>query len=220
MLNLFEKSVAIVGGGVVASRKVAGLLESGAAITVISPDISPELLDLYRQGKIEWIARRFQPALLDEMAELTLVFGTTDQRAVNVLIYQAAMERRIPCNVADVPDLCTFFVPAVINQGDLMIAVSTGGASPALARRIREDLESIFGPEYAVMTRLMGDLRKAVLRAGRTSDDNRKVFTDIVDSEILSSLKKQDLEKVAEILKQILPDDVDPEIALSEVSRT
>lgn len=120
------------------------------------------------------------------------------------------MRRRIPCNIADVPDLCTFIVPAVITQGDLMIAVSTGGTSPALARRIREDLETKFGPEYAEMTRIMGELRKQIVKnSGGDSDANKKVFMEIVDSQILSALRNNDMEKAKIILSEILPEEID-----------
>ena len=120
------------------------------------------------------------------------------------------MSRKIPCNIADVPDLCTFIVPAVITQGDLIIAVSTGGSSPTLARRIREDLESRYGPEYAAMTKLMGELRKVVLAAGSSSDEKQEAFLEIVDSEILTALRENDRDRALEILKTILPGNLDP----------
>jgi len=117
-----------------------------------------------------------------------------------------------------VPDLCTFIVPAVISQGDLTIAVSTGGASPALARRIRENLEKQFGPEYGMMTKLMGELRKHVLNTGADSDSNRKLFSEIVDSELLAALRESDMNRVLEILKKILPKEIDVKEAISEKS--
>ncbi len=101
------------------------------------------------------------------------VFGTTDNREVNLRVYRACVDRKIPCNIADVPDLCTFIVPAVITQGDLMIAVSTGAHPRPWPDGIREDLEERFGPEYAEMTRLMGELRKLVLAIGMPSEENK-----------------------------------------------
>jgi len=200
-----------VGGGRVAARKVASLLESGAQVTVIAPKLETQLEELAESGAIYWLPEPFEEALLDRYPEAALVFGTTDDREVNIKIHSAAAARKIPCNIADVPDLCTFIVPAVITQGDLMIAVSTGGSSPALARRIREDLENRFGPEYAAMTRLMGEVRKLVLAAGSSSDDNKKLFLEIVDSEILTALRENDHERALEILKAILPGNLDPE---------
>jgi len=214
MMNLVEKRVLVVGGGRVATRKVRGLLESGAAVTVVSPELDPELAELAVSGQVEWIQSRFDESCMDLYPDTLLVFGTTDNREVNVRIHKAAMERKIPCNIADVPDLCTFIVPAVITQGDLMIAVSTGGASPALARRIREDLEKRFGPEYAAMTQLLGDIRRQVLKTGSTSDENKKLFMEIVDSGILSALKDNDHDRVLGILRSILPEEVDAETAV------
>ena len=147
MMILAGKRVIVVGGGRVGMRKIMGLVESGARVVVISPELEQDLQSLAHQGQIDWVAETFDEALLDRYPDVLLVFGTTDRREINVAIHKACVERRIPCNIADVPDLCTFIVPAVITQGDLMIAVSTGGASPALARRIREELEKSYGPE-------------------------------------------------------------------------
>ncbi|MGB9616525.1 MAG: precorrin-2 dehydrogenase/sirohydrochlorin ferrochelatase family protein, partial [Desulfomonilaceae bacterium] len=160
----------------------------------------------------------FRDSILDDLADPIMVFGTTNNRETNVAIYRAAADRRIPCNIADVPDLCTFIVPAVITQGDLMIAVSTGGASPALAKRIREDLQKRFGPEYAQMTKLMGELRKEILRQGKTSDENKRLFGALVNSELLEALRTKDKDRVFEILTSILPSDLSPESALGETA--
>lgn len=209
MMNLQDKQVVVVGGGKVAFRKTTGLLDSGANVAVISPELVDELRELNLSGKITWVAQCFDCAQLDQFEPITLIFGATDIREVNVTLSNESMRRRIPCNIADVPDLCTFIVPAVITQGDLMISVSTGGASPALARRIREDLEKKFGPEYAAMTRLMGELRKRIVRNGSDSEANKKVFLEIVDSQILPALRNNDLERAVMILSEILPDEVD-----------
>jgi len=209
MMNLDERQAIVVGGGRVAARKIASLLESGARVTVISPELETQLEELADSGAIHWLPETFEEAHLDRYSHAALVFGTTDSREVNIRIHDAAVARKIPCNIADVPDLCTFIVPAVITQGDLIIAVSTGGSSPALARRIREDLEGRYGPEYAAMTRLMGELRKLVLAAGSPSDENKKLFLEIVDSEILTALRENDRDRALEILKAILPGNLD-----------
>jgi precorrin-2 dehydrogenase/sirohydrochlorin ferrochelatase len=216
MMNLHGKRVVVVGGGRVALRKTLSLLESGAKVTIISPALIPEINVLLLENRIDWIEALFDDQLLDSLPEIALIFGTTDNRAVNLGIYKSATERGLPCNIADVPDLCTFIVPAVISQGDLTIAVSTGGASPALARRIRENLEKQFGPEYGMMTKLMGELRKQVLNAGADSDSNRKLFSEIVDSELLDALRESDMNRVLEILKEILPKEIDAKEAMSE----
>ena len=209
MMNLQDKQVVVVGGGKVAFRKTIGLLDSGANVVVISPELVDELQVLHRDSRIKWIPKPFSPEQLDSFEPITLVFGATDIRKVNVELSNEAMRRKIPCNIADVPDLCTFIVPAVITQGDLIIAVSTGGSSPALARRIREDLEKKFGPEYATMTRLMGELRKHIVRNGSDSEANKKVFLEIVDSQLLPALRNNDIDKASMILSEILPEEVD-----------
>ena len=191
MMSLQGKRVVVIGGGEVAERKIAGLLETGALLTIISPNLVGSLDALAAEGRIDWIAKPFHASLLDAFPEIALIFGATDNRQVNLGIYQYAVKRGIPCNIADVPDLCSFIVPAVINQGDLMIAVTTGGSSPALARRIRQDLEKRFGPEYAELTKVLGELRKLMLSAGAPSDENRQVFRDIVDSELLIALREK-----------------------------
>lgn len=214
MMNLQGKQVVVVGGGRVALRKILSLLDSGANVAVISPELTHELLALHFEQKITWVNDRFSTAQLDGFEPITLIFGATDIREVNVTLSNEAMLRRIPCNIADVPDLCTFIVPAVITQGDLIISVSTGGSSPALARRIREDLEKKFGPEYAEMTRLMGELRKQIVRNGSDSEENKKLFLEIVDSQILPALRNNDLDMAVKILSDILPVEVDVSKAL------
>jgi precorrin-2 dehydrogenase / sirohydrochlorin ferrochelatase len=214
MMSLQGKRVVVIGGGEVAERKVTGLLESGAFITVISPKLEQRLEALTAEGRMGWIAEPFHASLLDAFSEIALIFGATDDRQVNLAIYEYAAKRRILCNIADVPDLCSFIVPAVITQGELMIAVTTGGSSPALARRIRQDLEKRFGPEYAELTKVLGELRKLILSAGGPSKENRQVFRDIVDSELLIALRENDRERVLEILRAILPDYIDPQAAV------
>lgn len=218
MLNVQDRTAVVVGGGNVALRKTSGLLACGAKVVVIAPELKPEMHDLASAGKIQWIEAEFRDSILDDLADPIMVFGTTNNRETNVAIYRAAAERRIPCNIADVPDLCTFIVPAVITQGDLMIAVSTGGASPALAKRIREDLQKRFGPEYAQMTKLMGELRKEIIRQGKTSDENKRLFGALVNSELLEALRTKDKDRVFEILTSILPSDLSPESALGETA--
>lgn len=220
MMNLEGKEVLVIGGGRVAFRKVGGLLESGALVTLISPEIDDGLKKLSDSGKIRWIAERFQESLMHSYSNVALIFGTTDRRDVNVRIFEASMHSRIPCNIADMPDLCTFFVPAVINQGDLLIAVSTGGSSPALARRIREELEKKFGPEYAVLTKLLGELRSQVVGTGSNPDENKKLFLEILDSEMLAALRENDMSRALEILEGILPQHVDPGTAIRETTFT
>ena len=219
MMNIEGKSVAVVGGGKVALRKVRSLLECGANVTVISPVLELELLELSEKGSIKWIAKLFSDKLFDDIPNLALVFGTTDDREVNVNIFRAAVERRIPCNIADVPDLCSFTVPAVVSRGDLTIAISTGGASPALARRTREKLEGRFGPEYVPFTQILGELRQEVLNLGGSPDKNKNLFMQIVDSELLQAIKGNDSSRAKTVLRSLLPERVDPDPIVDRAMR-
>ena len=210
MMNVRHMPVVVIGGGRVALRKVTSLLDCGASVTVISPEVEPELEGFAAEKMIRWIAAGFQESMLDAAPVPILVFGTTDRREVNVRIHRAAVDRNIPCNIADVPDLCTFIVPAVVTRGDLTVAISTGGASPAFARRIREELERSFGPEYALMTRVLGALRGRVIDAGTSSDDNREIFFRLIDSPLLSALRSKDRDRAVEILRSVLPAGIEP----------
>ncbi len=214
MMNVCDQAVTVVGGGKVALRKVSSLVECGARVTVIAPEVEPELEELSAKGTLEWIGSAFEESFLDAPQKPVLVFGTTNRRDVNVLIHKASVERGIPCNIADVPDLCTFTVPAVLRRGDLIVAVSTGGCSPALSRRIREELESMYGPEYAVMTGILGDLRRQIVTEGASSAENREFFFRLVDSELVEALKTGDVSKAVEVLRSVLPDRIDPESAV------
>lgn len=216
MMNLENKPVLVIGGGGVAYRKIQGLLESGAFVTVVAVEIKPQIEKLAQSGKITWIAENFAPSHIHRQPSTILVFGATNNREVNVAIYETATALKIPCNIADVPDLCSFIVPALITQGDLMIAVSTSGSSPALARRIREELSDRYGPEYAEMTRFMGELRKIILRAGGASEENKELFLRVVDSELLTAIRSNDRDRIREILRDILPTEIDPSQVLQE----
>lgn len=216
MMNVQGRRVVVIGGGRVAARKVRSLLECGAAVTVISPDIEPELRSLAGAGAIQWLGGPFDEAVLEAIDEPVLVFGTTNHREVNAQIYRAAVQRGIPCNIADDPEFCTFTVPAVVSRGDLTIAVSTGGASPALARRIRERLETEFGVEYAALTKLLAAVRREVLAAGNNTEENKRLFFDLVDSELLPALQANDREKVKTILYSIVSSKLDVERLVEE----
>ncbi len=215
-MNIQEKPVMVVGGGQVALRKVRTLKECGAIVTIVSPALAPELQRLVDEEDVLWIPAHFDEIVMNGSQQPVLVFGTTDDREVNVRIHQAAEAREIPCNIADVPDLCTFTVPAVFSRGALSISISTSGKSPALARRIREELEEQYGPEYALMTEILGLVRALVLSDGNPSDENRKLFFDILDSDLLSALRDGDRERAVGILRTILPPTIDPEPVVTE----
>jgi precorrin-2 dehydrogenase / sirohydrochlorin ferrochelatase len=141
-MDVARRRCVVVGGGGVASRKARGLLESGARVTVVSPEISPEI----REMEVEIHLRPYE---LGDLAGSVLAFAATDSRETNAAVALEAKERGIPVNVADRPSDGDFASPSTLRRGGLQVAVSTGGASPTLARRIRDALEPSFGPEWA-----------------------------------------------------------------------
>jgi siroheme synthase-like protein len=151
----------VIGGGTVAERKIAGLLEAGAAVTVISPDISETVARWSKQNAVNFIARRYRPG---DLAGYEIVFVATDDKEVNGAAYVEGRERGVWVNAADDPTHCDFILPSVLRRGDLTVAVSSGGSSPALARTIREELEFSFTGEYELLTKLAGEVREELKR--------------------------------------------------------
>ena len=137
LLDLQGVSCLVVGGGQVGERKVKTLLDCGAIVHLVSPELTPFLEEAVNQGRLRLRASSFAPAQLEGMF---LVIGATDDPEVNRMISAEARSRRLLCNIVDRPRECSFIVPAIVRRGDLVIAVSTGGRSPALAKKIREDL--------------------------------------------------------------------------------
>jgi len=146
----------VIGAGAVAERKIANLLEVNAAVTVISPDASETILRWSKKQLIQLIARRYQPG---DLAGAELVFVATDDGAVNAAVHQEGRMRGVWVNAADDPAHCDFILPSVLRRGDLTVAVSTSGTSPALARTIREELELYFTEEYELLANLAAEVR-------------------------------------------------------------
>jgi siroheme synthase-like protein len=156
-LEMKDRRCVVVGGGAVAERKVEGLVAVGANVTVISPVITDGLRDLLTQGAIRHVAREYQAS---DRAGYDLVFVATDNSEINAAVFSEARSLRIWVNSADDPDHCDFILPAVIRRGDLTVAVSTGGASPAVTRAIREELDEYFTADYARFIQIAGEVRR------------------------------------------------------------
>jgi precorrin-2 dehydrogenase / sirohydrochlorin ferrochelatase len=160
-VNLEGKRCLVVGGGVIATHKVQGLLASGAAVVVVSPTLTEPLHELVQRGIIQYQPRPFQA---DDVLDCTLVIGATDQAEVNAAVCEAARRRGILVNIVDTPAACDFIAPAVVRHGPLQIAISTGGNSPTLAKRIRMQIEACYGMEYADFLQALGGQREQVRR--------------------------------------------------------
>jgi precorrin-2 dehydrogenase/sirohydrochlorin ferrochelatase len=156
-LQLADKLCLVVGGGSVATRKVHSLLQAGARVRVIAPALTEELQLLTAQGVIQWEQR---PAGAEDLAGAWLVISAADDAATNELIGRAALAAGLLVNVVDQPALCSFYVPATVHRGPVSLSISTDGASPLLARRLRERLEEVIGPEYGELAELLARLRK------------------------------------------------------------
>jgi siroheme synthase-like protein len=156
-LEMKDRRCVVIGGGAVAERKVEGLVAVGANVTVISPAITDGLRDLLAQGAIRHVAREYRGG---DRAGYDLLFVATDNSEINAAVSSEARSLRIWVNSADDPDHCDFILPAVIRRGDLAVAVSTGGVSPAVTRAIREELDEYFHADYARFVQIAGEVRK------------------------------------------------------------
>ncbi len=196
-----ERPCLVVGGGAVGERKVQDLLVAGARVTLVSREITPGLAELAAAGRIHFIQGDFNPQHLEGM---TLVVGATDDQAVNREVSAAAQARCLFVNIVDAPELCTFIVPAQVRRGPLAIAVSTGGASPALARQVREELEQRFGPDYGRYVRVLQAARDQVLDRRRGHPDNPRLFKRLITGSLQEAIVKGDRARALAVLEEAL----------------
>lgn len=183
-LKLEGRSVLVVGAGKVGEPKIAGLLETGARVRVVSLDATPTVRDWAHSGQIQLETRRFELADLDGTF---LAIVATNSRAFNERVYHEAQPRGILCNVVDVPDLCDFYYPSVVRRGDLQIAISTAGRSPSLAQKIRQQLEKQFGPAYAAWVAELGETRKLILASDLDKERKLDLLHSLVSREAVEA---------------------------------
>jgi len=195
LLNIQDKKCLVVGGGNVAWRKVCSLKEAGARVTVVSPEFCPEM---GKETGIERIQQKYEEGFLNEVL---VVIASTDDEEVNKKVYYDAVKRGILVNVVDRPEFCSFIVPATISRGDLNISISTGGASPALARNIRESLEKQFGDEYGEFAKLLSETRRKILSEISNESIRRDILQRIAGLDMLEIVKQKG---IAEAKKKIL----------------
>lgn len=169
-LKLEGHKVLIVGGGQIAEQKIEAVLRSATDVTVLSPEISPLIQRWCNERRLSHIAKEFHPGLTKGYF---LVIACTDSETVNRAVYQEAREFGALANAVDDPGYCDFYAPAVVSRGDFQIAISTGGNSPALAQKVRRNLESEFGPEYESWAAWLGRMRDAI-RSTLPRSENRK----------------------------------------------
>ena len=175
-MNLRGRTSVVIGGGEVALRKIGMLLKAHANVTVVAPELCPELSDWHAQGKVAHVAARFESPQLDGAQ---LVIAATDDEEVNRQVSIAAQARNIPVNVVDAPELCTFVVPSVVDRSPIVIAVSSGGKAPVLARLVRTRLETLIPASYGRLAQLAGEFRDQV-KARFPTSQQRRIFWESV----------------------------------------
>jgi precorrin-2 dehydrogenase/sirohydrochlorin ferrochelatase len=200
-LNVRNRRCLVVGGGGVGTRKVKSLVDCGARVTVVTLTAAPELEQMAARGEIALVKRAYTPA---DLTDTFLVFGATSDTALNDRIHQDAEDRKILCNIADYPAGCNFILPSVVQRGDLQIAVSTSGKSPAFARWMRKEMETRYGPEYADFLRLMGLVRDKLLAEKHEPEAHKPLFEQLVHSALPELIRRGQKNEVDDILVKVL----------------
>jgi precorrin-2 dehydrogenase/sirohydrochlorin ferrochelatase len=201
LVDLHGKKALVVGGGKVAQRKIETLLEHGASVLVVARELTATLEELRSAKRIGFLGAEFSEAFADGAF---LVFAATDDASLNRRVSQAAQQRGLLVNAVDQPADCNFIVPSVLSRGDLLIAVSTSGKSPAFARKVRVELERHFGEEYGFFLNLMGNLRKEILSLGLSQQENKSAFEELVNSELLQAIGEKQWDWAAQIVEKVL----------------
>lgn len=196
-LDIENKPVLIVGGGTVALRKVETLLEYGALVKVVSPQIIPELQDMVSKQKCEWIPREYAG---EDIKDSLLVFSCTEKEEVNAQVARDAKAINVSINVVDDPDKCSFIVPSIMTRGDLTIAVSTGGSSPIVARQIRQELEEFYGDEIRLYLDLLRFWRQEA-KQYLSPEKRAQFFNKVTDGEVLNCLKQGQHDQAKEVVE-------------------
>jgi precorrin-2 dehydrogenase/sirohydrochlorin ferrochelatase len=197
-LNVTGKKCVIIGGGKVAYRKVRSLKESGADVVVVSPEVCPEMVN--EEGLV-LIKKEYEECFLDGAL---LVIAATDNETINKKVTLDAERRNIIVNVVDYPERCSFIVPSTINRGDLCISISTGGASPAVSKRIREELETVFGKEYEEYLDLLTKMRSLAMSSIENRVERRKVLQRLAKKDIFDAVKDEGVRAVEAKMREII----------------
>lgn len=200
-LDVRGRKCLVVGGGSVGTRKVEMLVRCGAAVDVISDSFSDKLITMSDTVSVRLLNKEYEESDLDGVF---LVIGSTDNHQLNLMIGEHAGQRNILCNIADNPEGCNFILPSVVNRGDLSIAVSTSGKSPAFAKRLRKELSEQFGDEYAVFLHLMGAVRKTLLLQNHDPEGHKQLFVKLIEGGLLDLIKTNNTTGIDSLLLNVL----------------
>lgn len=199
-LDMKDKDCIVIGGGKVGARKAATLEKCGANVSVVSLEFS-DRCDGLRPGSVCLIKKAYEK---EDIKGMFLVFAATGNARLNQQVKKDASALNILCNVADATDTSDFLLPSTVDRGDLILAVSTSGSSPAMAKKIRQELELQFGPEYETMLQLMGNIRKRLLSAGHAPDEHKQIFHALIERGILELIRENDDIQINTVLCDIL----------------
>jgi precorrin-2 dehydrogenase/sirohydrochlorin ferrochelatase len=186
LIDLENRRCVVVGGGKIALRKTIGLLDAGAIVTIISPNLEPSLQSLAQNDSILWEARKFEKG---DLVQAFLVIAATNDSKVNQAIWEEACIQGSLINVVDDPSRSNFILPAMVKRGEIQIAISTGGSSPALARRLREKLETIITPEYEQLAEILAELRPELIAHTQPGESRLQAALALVDAPILEIIR-------------------------------
>ncbi len=200
LLRLDNKPVLVVGGGRVAERKVESLLRCGARVFIVSRELTSGLKRLLHEGRLTFVGKDFSPEALDN--KLLVIVGTDDME-FNTHVARLAKQKGIMVNVVDYPSECDFILPSVIRRGDLVIAISTSGKSPAFSKAMRKRLESLYGREYGIFLDIIAALRSLLIRIGASEEKKDKIFKKLWNSDMIDKIRKDDVEGIARLIAEL-----------------
>lgn len=202
-LDINNRNVLVVGGGGVGTRKVKTLVDCGARVTVVSREVTTKLQDLAASGEINLEQRSYRS---EDLNGMFLVIGATNDMKLNRQISNDAEELNTLCNIADRPEVCNFILPSIVRRDDLVITISTSGKSPAMAKKLRKSLENQYGEEYGTLLRLMGTIRKKLLRQAHEPEAHKPLFEQLINSDLIEMIQAGKIDEIDALLFEVLGD--------------
>jgi len=187
----------LIGAGEIGLQKIRAFLDSGAQVHVVAPEALPEIEALAQEGRVRWSKRGYETADLDGV---TLVIAATDDPALQQRIAAESRERRIWVNIVDVPPLCDFIAPAIVRRGDIQVAISTGGAAPALAKFLRQKVEQVLGPEYADFVQMVKQYRPDILKLPKPQ--RMDLWNRMVNDDFMAQIRRDGIAPAEARLKE------------------
>lgn len=202
-VDIRDKKCVVVGGGDVAYRKAVSLKEAGAQVVVISPDFSKDFL---KEESITMLRQKYEERCLEGA---TLIIAATNDKEINQRVWEEARRHGLLVNVVDQPELCNFIVPSVVNRGELQISISTGGASPAFARRLRQELENHFGPEYGEFVELLSKMRSEARSQISDGTKRQKLMERLASPDMLDMIRTKGTRETEKEMRKIIGEETE-----------